>query len=480
MLIVLMTVAVLVLCTLAILSLRRVVPANEVHVVRTSTKTCAYGHAPVNNQELTGNQGSVGNQGNTYYRFPEWVPYLGTQVTKLSSAILELELPSYDAYDKDKTPFVVEVKAFYRISDFILAASRIGSTEKLVEQLLDITRGAVRSILAKEDIEYIMCERNKYGQLFTNEVSDQLREWGVEAVKNIELMDVRDTQDSKVVDNIMAKKKSQIDMESRTAVALNMKKANEAEIEAEKDIKLKQQLARQEIGLRQAQVEKEIGIAQETAKQEVQSQAKLTAEKEMEVKQVNTVKAAEIEKEAAVIKATSEKNVVEVSAEAQVTKANADKKVQILKAEAVKQETELKADADLKVATNRAQGTQANGIAEAEALRLKKDAEVSGDITLSKVIGENKDYQEFVLRQKQIEVLGEVGKEQARNLSNADIKIFANANDVTKGLNKASSVFSSGTGLDLNSLLEALGSSEKGQELFNSVVNRISGNNDKQ
>lgn len=448
---------------LTILSLRKIVPTNEAHIVRTCNGTKCYGDSV------------AGNSGNTYYKFPEWIPVLGTQVTEIPTSVFELELPDYEAYDKDKTPFLVEVRAFYRIDNPVLAASRISNFSKLSEQLLDITKGAVRSVLAKEDIELIMCERNKYGKQFTDEVQEQLTEWGVKSVKNIELMDIRDTKDSKVVYNIMAKKKSQIDMESRTTVALNMRKANEAEIAAEKEIKIKQQDARQEIGLRQAQVEKEIGIAQETAKQEVQAQAKLTAEKEMEVRQVNTIKAAEIDREAAVIKATAEKNVVEVTAEANITQADADKKVQILQAEAIKQETELKADADLKVATNKAKGVEVMGKSEAEALRLKKNAEVAGDITLSEKIGNNKDYQDFVLRQKQIEILGEVGKEQARNLSGADIKIFANASDVASGVSKAGSIFSPQKGLDIASLMESLGSSETGKELLNSVISRISG-----
>jgi flotillin len=51
-----------------------------------------------------------------------------------------------------------------------------------------------------------MEERSVYGQQFTDEVKDQLQEWGVVAVKNIELMDIRDSKDSNVIENIMDKK----------------------------------------------------------------------------------------------------------------------------------------------------------------------------------------------------------------------------------------------------------------------------------
>lgn len=38
-----------------------------------------------------------------------------------------------------------------------------------------------------------MDERDQYGDKFTEAVKEQLKEWGVKTVKNIELMDVRDS-----------------------------------------------------------------------------------------------------------------------------------------------------------------------------------------------------------------------------------------------------------------------------------------------
>ena len=459
--------AVLFFCIVVILSLRRIVPTNQAHIVRTGKTTKCYG------------DGIVNSSGNTYYQFPQWVPYLGVTVTKMSTKIFDIDLFTYEAYDKDKTPFVVDIKAFFRVDNPLLAAQRISNQDELVKQLLGIVQGAARSILAKEDIELIMCERSKYGRQFTDEVSEQLKEWGVRVVKNIELMNVSDAKGSEVVENIMAKKKSQIEMESRTTVALNMRQANEAEISAEKDIKLRQQEARQEVGLRQAKVEQEIGIAQEEAKQKVQEQAKLTAEKQMEVKRVNEVNAAEIEKQANVVKAEGEKNVIEVNAEAAVAKATADKNVKILNAEASKQEVELNADAELKVATNNAKGTELKGKADAEAKKLLEVANVAGQIELAQKIGENKEYQEFLINQKKVEALAEVGKEQARNLGKADIKIFANAGNVTDGINKAAGVFSSQNGLNIGSLLEALKSTPAGEELVNGVLSKLTNSKDK-
>lgn len=445
------------LLTMCILGLRRIVPTNEVHVVQRNSETIAYGRMEK-------------CKGNTYYEFPTWVPYLGVSVTKLTTSIFDLDLDNYEAYDKDRLQFVVDVKAFFRIDDFSAASTRVIDFKELESQLRGIVQGAVRSILAKEDLEQIMSERNKYGEMFTNEVSAQLKEWGVKSVKNIELMDIRDASGSEVIANIMKKKKSQIEMESRTTVAENIKKAQEAEILANQEIEIKKQDADRLVGLKRAKVTQEVGIADEQSKQAVQEQAKVTTEKEMEVKKVRDVQAAEIERQANVVKAEGEKSVIEVNTQANVIQAEADKKVKVLNAQATKEQTELKAQADLTVATKGAEGIQAEGVARAEAEKLMQVAHVEGQIKMAEKIGENKEYQDFVIRQEQVRAMCEVGKEQARNLGRADIKIFANASSVEDGVNNVGNVFNSKTGLNVGSLLEAFTSTPIGAEIADKVL----------
>ena len=459
-----------------ILSLRCVVPTSQVHVVQRAGETISYGKAA---------QSETNKTGNVYYRFPSWLPILGVTVTILDTGIFDRDLKDYEAYDKDRLPFMVDVKTFFRIKDFDAASVRVTDMKELKEQLDGIVQGAVRSLLAKEDLESIMSERNKYGKQFTEEVAPQLKEWGVETVKNIELMDIRDSRDSKVIQNIMAKKKSQIEMESRTTVAENAKKANQAEIEAKQEIALKQQDAEKLVGLRKAAVAQEVGIANEQQKQKVQEQAKVTAEKEMEVKRVQEVKAAEIAKQAAEIDAAKNKEVVTINAEANVVRTEADKKVKvlnaeadqqqtILQAEATKQQITLKAEADLVTATNAAKGTEAKGKAEALATELSKKASVQDQVTLAKEVGENKPYQDFLIAQKQIEVQGsvmrDVGVAQAQNLSSADIKIFANSGSVSEGVGKAASIFNPGTAFDVASMIEAFKSTPMGAEIIDRVL----------
>ena len=424
-----------------VISLRRVVPANAVHIVQATKKTIPYG--------------STTENGNVYYEFPDWVPVLGVTVSKLTTSVFSLDLSNYEAYDKDRVPFVVDIKAFFRIEDPIVASGRVSTFQELHGQLQGIVQGAVRSILAKENLESIMCERTVYGDKFTIEVSPQLKEWGVTPVKNIELMDIRDSAGNCNISNIMAKKESEIEMESRIEVANNKQKAQEAEIKANQEVSLKNQEATQQVGLKEATVTQQVGIAQEQSKQKVQEQAKLTAEKEMEVQKVREVQAAEISKQANTVNAEANKNIT------------------VLNAEATKQQMELDAEAKLTVATKNAAGVEIEGKAKAEAEKAIQLAPVEAQIKLAKEIGTNTEYQKYLITLEQIKAMVEVGIKQAENLGKADVKIFANSGSVSNGVNGAANIFSSNSGLNIGALLEGLNSTESGKELLNTVQNLV-------
>jgi flotillin len=458
-------VAVIVIIT--ILALRRIVPTNQVHIVQRNNKTVSYGKDTEN--------------GNVYYEIPSWVPKFGVVVSKLPATIIDISLNHYEAYDKDRLPFVVDVKAFFRITDFAIAASRIPTLAELYDQLTSIVQGAVRSILAKEYLEDIMSKRSEYGELFSKEVEPQLKEWGVMSVKNIELMDIKDAGGEEVISNIMMKKKSAIEMERRVEVAKNTKTAQESEILARQEIELKKQDADREVGLRAAAVQQEVGIAQEKQRQEVQAQAKITAEKEMEVKEVNEVRSAEIAKRAAMVKAEQEKEVTIIQVNTAEVAANTEKKIkvvhaeaqkaeQILRAEAEKEQVELKADADLKAATNAAKGIKLKGESEASAKELMEKAQIAGQIELFDKVNKDEQYQQFIIEQRKVEAMERVGIEQAKNLENADIKIFANGNSVQDGVQKAAGLLSSNTGFNIGEMLEALANTPMGKELLDKFL----------
>ena len=247
--------------------LRRVVSTNEVHVVRSKNKTVSYGTGQTNKKD---EQGSIiVDPGTVYYAWPSWLPILGVDARTFPKSIFDVSLESYEAYDKGRLPFEVNVQAFFRIDDFELAAARMNSSEELREQLSGVLQGVVRRILATNDLEAIMQDRSVLGEQFTKEIDDQLTQWGVKTSKTIEFMDIRDHKGSEVIANIMAKEKSRIEMESRTKVAENSRAALAAEIEAQQQIDLRKQEAEQLVGERTAATKRAIGIAGERAQQEI-------------------------------------------------------------------------------------------------------------------------------------------------------------------------------------------------------------------
>lgn len=407
---------------------RRVVSTNEVHIVQSAKKTVSYGKDTDN--------------GNVYYEWPSFLPVIGVNKIVLPVSVFDLELKQFPAYDVGRVPFVIDIQAFFRISDSNLAASRISDFQELREQLTGILQGASRAMLASSEIEDIMQGRSAFGEAFTKEVEAQLENWGVHTVKNIELMDIRDAHDSNVIGNIMEKKKSLIEMESRSAVAENNKKAQIAEIDAQRDTNLRHQEALQQVGQRTAEKDQAVGIANEQAQQEIKEQARMTAEKEMAVVQVNDVKRAEINKQMGIVTAEEEK-----------------------------QKQILAAEAQLEAEKRKAEGISLVGHAEADAEKAKQLAPVEAQIVLAKEIGENKEYQTYLITVEQIKAQQVVGVEQAKALQVADVKLIANTGEnVGNGISSIGELFSPKGGLNVASALEAFSNTPMGKQVLGKIV----------
>lgn len=405
------------------LFLRRVVPTNEVHIVQSSKSTTSYG--------------KDSGHGNTYYEWPSWIPFFGITKVTLPMSVFDLDLASYEAYDKGRLPFVVDVKAFFRISDSNIAAQRVASYDELLQQLKAIVQGAVRTILASNGIEEIMQGRSTFGTQFTKEVEEQLQHWGVTAVKNIELMDIRDSAQSHVIKNIMEKKKSHIEMESRTEVAKNNRIAEIAEIEAKKEVDLQSASAQQTVGLRTIEAQREVELQQQSKLQAVREQERTTKDKEMSVLKVQQVRTAEIEKE-----------------------------VQIVKAQQLKETTILTAEGTLESQKKHAEGVTVEGNAKADVEKALQLAPVQAQITLAKEIGSNKEYQQYLITVRQIEASQAIGIQQAAALKEADIKIISNTDSPTSGLTNVMDLFSSKGGVKVGAMLEGLAQTENGSKLL--------------
>lgn len=431
-------VALLAVVTLIALFLRRVVPTNEVHIIQSSKSTTSYGK-------------DSGN-GNTYYLWPSWLPFIGVTRSTFKTSIFDLDLENYEAFDKGRLPFMVHIKAFFRIADSNLAAQRVSNDQELMNQLNAIVQGAVRATLATKDIEEIMSGRSELATQFTNEVKSQLSDWGVQVVNNIEFMDIKDSNQSSVIRNIMEKKKSHIEMESRTEVAKNKRAAEIAEIEAKQEIDLKAQAAKQAVGLRTIENEQAVALSKEAAVQRVKEQEKVTKEKQMAVLQVEQTRTAEINRETQVIKAEQEKQTTVINAEAAL--------------EAQKRQ----AEGQLELTRRKAEGIALEGKAKADAERALLLAPVEAQTTLAKEIGSNQSYQDYLIKVKQVEANQAVGIEQAKSLGNADIKVIANTGNAASGLNSVMDIFSSQGGTQVGAMLEGLANTDMGKAVLDKVV----------
>jgi len=378
---------------LAAMWYRRVVSTNMVHIVQSRRATTPYG---------TGQK-----TGNVYYAWPSWLPVIGVTVIELPVSNFEIDLGDYEAYDKDLVPFLVDVVAFFRIKDTALAAQRVANITELKQQLSQIVQGAVRKVLASDVIDKVMVERAQFGDAFTEEVAGQLDEWGVESIKSMELMDIRDDArgEHKAVSNIMAKKVSHIDMESRKEVANNHRDATTAEIEKDRAIEIAEQEKLEAVGKRTAERNKMVGIANKQSEKEVYDAEKATKEAAMEVERVRLVKQAEI---------TSDQQVVED---------DRDKQAQVIRAEG-----------SLEAAKLDAEGVRVAGEAEGKAKEAVMMAPVTAQISLAREIGGNAGYQMYLVQIEAIKAYLEVGGKQAAALEKADVKVIANSGSPMEGV----------------------------------------------
>jgi flotillin len=454
--------AVVLLGTVVFISLflRRVVPTNEVHIVQSSKKTTSYG-------KDTGH-------GNTYYAYPAWFPFIGVVRVSLPMSVFDLDLQNYEAYDKGRLPFHVDVKSFFRIDDSNVAAQRVASFQELKDQLHAIVQGAVRVVLASHDLEEIMTGRSQFGDAFTKEVKEQLKNWGVAAVKNIELMDIRDGKESQVIHQIMAKKKSHIEMESRSEVAKNNKLAQIAEIEAKKETDLQAQDAKQMVGLKVIETERQVELQKQAQVQAVKEQEKLTKEKQMAVVKVEQLRAAEIEQEVQVVRANQEKQKAVITAEGEkqrsIITAEGEKEKLVIAARGQLEANKNVAEGNLELTKREAEGIALVGSAKAAAEKAMLLAPVEAQTTLAKEIGSNENYQKYLITIRQVEAGQAVGVEQAKALMNAEIKIVSTAGTPSAGISSARDLFSANGGVNLGGMLEGFASTEVGKKVVNSVL----------
>jgi len=415
-----------------LINLRRVVPTNEVHIVQRKKTSEVYGR--------------WFESWNIYLSWPSWMPLFWVDVQRLPLSIFTIQLLEYRAYDSWKVPFLVDVTAFFVIKEPEIAAQKIYSIQELNTQLNEVLKWVIRKTLASKDIVEIMESRTEIKDEFYNEVFSAVKDWWID-LKNVEFMDIKDPEDwsSKVIDNIMNKKRSQIESESQIEVAENQKRATIEKENKDSEARAKAAEAKSKADIveydsrRQAdmkkienekitqnlEIEKDRSLAmqKEEVKQNLFEATKITREKELAVKQLEDEKTAEINKNIELIKAEEQKqkSIIEAQALAEASK---------LDAQARAQAKELDAQAQAKAKELEAQAEKIRiesiWLAEARKIDFMWTAEAKNKVEMAKALNsfskEALDYMEKELDVKLSEI---VDLEKAKALSRADIKIIS-------------------------------------------------------
>lgn len=395
---------ILLFVVLKIISWRVVVPTNEYHIVQRVNTTVEYGKGK--------------QAGNVYYNVPAIIPIFGVKRIVMPATIFDITIFEYEAFDNGRVPFYVDIAGFFRIENSAAASQRISSVEELHNQLESIVASIARTILGKMDINEILESRTELWDKFMQEVSENIKEFGLVCTKNIELMKVYDVPQSNIIYNIQKKKESEIEKDAKVAIETNKKLSETARIEAEKAIALSEANKLKEVWEREAEAEKAVEIANQQKVQEIQIARKLTIEKEMEANLVKETQQAEIEKQRTLIEEEKAKQVkiIKAQAEAWEIKALAQGRKEASQddAEAIKVKAEAEADA-----------IKRKALAEANWEAEKKKATVADQVELLEKISNNPEYSRYLQAIEAIKMYGKAEQLKAEALKNADIKYLA-------------------------------------------------------
>ncbi len=387
--------------------LYRVVPVNEAHI-RVLQNTKSIFSARV---------------GKSAY----WVVPFITKLHKLPLCNLAIPVNDIKLNDKDMAKFVSDIMCFVNIKNIDLAVERLILTDTTQEMGFDFTRlsedlraimeSVGRTVTTKQSILDIYMNRQLLDQAITKEVEMVFPKWGIELV-DLELKDIKDAPGSTIIQDIERKVASEIRRDADIRVATTTKEAELAKAEAEETYRK-----------RQIEKDKQIGISEQTKNQEI-------AERE---------------------------------AVANIQRVEASRKLEVGHAEIEKQKIEQLALGQRIKSTVEAEGHSNEitsvGKAEADIIRIKKEADAAGTLKLAEAL---KQFNEVALNVKILDIHRDVMLAKftalAQAIQQADVKwIMSGANaqkffglnlDAEGGANLQQ--FFDESGLDLDKLRKLL------------------------
>jgi len=355
--------------------LYRVVPVNEAHIriLQNSKKIFS------------------ARDGKSAY----WVIPFITKLHKLPLCNLAIPVNDIKLNDRDMAKFVCDLMCFINIRNIDLAVERLILTDaskemgfdfvKLSEDLHAIMESVGRTVTTKQTLLDIYMNRSLLDQAITKEVEQVFPKWGIELV-DLELKDIKDAPGSTIIQDIERKVAAEIRRDADIRVATTTKEAEIAKAEAEETYRK-----------RQIEKDKQIGIAEQSKNQDI-------ALKEVEANSQRI----EALRKLAVGKSAIEKQKIEQLAMAQKMKFTLE-------------------------AEGQSNQIQAIGKAEADVIRIKKEADAAGTLKLAAAL---KEFNDVALSVKMLDVQKEVmlGKYQAlaQAIQKADIKWILSGENAQK------------------------------------------------
>ncbi|HBR14285.1 MAG TPA: hypothetical protein DD723_01925 [Candidatus Omnitrophica bacterium] len=394
------------------LGLYRVVPVNEAHI------------------RILQNSKNIfsARDGRSAY----WVVPFITKLHKLPLCNLAIPVNDIKLNDKNMAKFVCDIMCFINIHDINLAVERLILTDtsaelgfdfmKLSEDLRAIMESVGRTVTTKQTILDIYMNRQMLDQAITKEVEQVFPKWGIELV-DLELKDIKDAHESTIIADIERKIAAEIRRDAEIRVATTTKEAELAKAEAEEIYRK-----------RQIEKDQQIGMAEQFKNQEIASKEK----------------------------------------EANAIRIEAIRRLDVGHAEIEKQKMEQLAQGQKLKYTLEAEG-QANqimsvGKADADIIRIKKEADAAGTLKLAEAL---KEFNDVAINVKILDIQKEIMIAKfnalAQAIQQADVKwIMSGANaqkffglnlDAEGGANLQQ--FIQESGLDLEKLTALMGSIKK-------------------
>lgn len=107
------------------------------------------------------------------------IPFVDTTPVKVDTRAISTGLRTEKALTKDNVPLDVDATLLWRVND---AESAILNLQSYSETVLLASQTAIRDVIARNDLETILDERDKVAKDIKGLIGDRVKQWGIEAI----------------------------------------------------------------------------------------------------------------------------------------------------------------------------------------------------------------------------------------------------------------------------------------------------------